>query len=43
MKEYNEEQPYESLENLTLREYLLTKDSEVPTHGWYEFREVYRG
>lgn len=35
MKEYNEERPHESLGNQTPREYLLTKQPEVSTQGWY--------
>lgn len=35
IKEYNEERPHESLGNLTPREYLLTKQPDVSTNGWY--------
>jgi len=35
IKEYNEESPHESLGNLTPREYLLTKQPDVSTNGWY--------
>jgi putative transposase len=35
MREYNEERPHESLGNLTPREYLLTKQPEISTQGWY--------
>ncbi len=33
--EYNEERPHESLGNLTPREYLLSKDPETSSYGWY--------
>ena len=35
IKEYSEERPHESLGNLTPREYLLTKQPDVSTNGWY--------
>ena len=34
LKEYNEERPHEALDDLTPREYLLTKTSEVSTYDW---------
>lgn len=35
LKEYNEERPHEALGNLTPREYLLTKNPDSSTYGWY--------
>jgi len=35
VKEYNEERPHESLGNQTPKEYLLTRNPEVSTYGWY--------
>jgi putative transposase len=34
IKKYNEERPHESLGHLTPREFLLTQQPEISTHGW---------
>jgi putative transposase len=34
LKEYNEERPHDALGDMTPREFLLTQNPEISTHGW---------